>query len=123
MNQPAVFWEITRDCSLDCRHCLTHEDHRVSEELSTYEAYKTVDQIVAIKPLEVTITGGDPLARGDLFQIIDYATRRGLKPAVAVTATANLTTAAIENLRTAGAARLIFSLNGATAQRHDQVSG
>ncbi len=125
MSQPTVIWEITRSCELDCPYCPQHDDDRrpVSEELSTYEAYQTVDQIASLKPRQLNITGGDPLARNDLFQIAEYAHRRGLKPALTVIPTAKLTVESIEKLHQNGVARLIFSVNGSTPQRHDILYG
>ncbi|MGZ4809691.1 MAG: radical SAM protein [Thermoanaerobaculia bacterium] len=125
MSHPTVLWQITRACSLDCTHCPTHEDEGRpgSEELSTFEAFKTVDQIASLQPRELIITGGDPLARHDVLQIIDYAKRRGLKPAVALSATPNLTPQAIDTLRASGATTLIFALHAASASHHDALSG
>ncbi|HEX7421706.1 MAG TPA: hypothetical protein VF505_17600, partial [Thermoanaerobaculia bacterium] len=64
MTSPTVLWEITRSCALECPHCPKPGDdgQRSAEELSTYEAYKTVDQIAALAPRQFIITGGDPLA-------------------------------------------------------------
>ena len=121
MTQPTVLWEITRACALHCVHCET-ADSTESEELSTYEAYKTIDQIAAIKPADFIITGGDPLARPDLDQIIDYARRRGLEPAVALSPTPNLTPESLTKLRECGARRVIFAINGATSLRHDLLT-
>jgi radical SAM protein with 4Fe4S-binding SPASM domain len=126
MTHPTVLWEITRACALECSHCPKPDDdgrRPASEELSTYEAYKTVDQIASLAPRQFIITGGDPLARPDLLQIIDYAKRRGLKPAVALSATPNLTPQTVDILRRSGATSLIFALNGSSPPRHDILSG
>ena len=123
MTQPAVLWEITRSCALKCLHCANVEaSSGEPEELSTYEAYKTIDQIAALNPGEFIITGGDPLARPDLDQIIDYARRRGLAPAIALSPTPNLTPEWLTKLRDCGARRVIFAINGATSLRHDLLT-
>src|SRR6476469_4189330 len=112
MTEPTVLWEITRSCALKCIHC-DHADPSsgpASEELSTYEAYKTIDQIVALRPAEFIITGGDPRARPDLDQIIDYARRRGLAPAVALSPSPNLTPEWLTKLRDSGARKVIFAI-------------
>jgi MoaA/NifB/PqqE/SkfB family radical SAM enzyme len=125
MTRPTVLWEITRACALDHPHRPKPDNdvRRDSEELSTYEAYKTVDQIATLAPRQFIITGGDPLARLDLLQIVDYATCRGLKPAIALSATPNLTPQAIKALRRNGARTLIFALNGSSPLRHDGFRG
>ncbi|MGH9419763.1 MAG: radical SAM protein, partial [Thermoanaerobaculia bacterium] len=78
---PVVMWELTRACDLHCRNCtIGATGNRGANELSTYEAYKTIDQIAALTPREVIMTGGDPLERADVDQIVNYARRRGLDP-------------------------------------------
>jgi MoaA/NifB/PqqE/SkfB family radical SAM enzyme len=125
MKPPNVIWEITTSCELPCVACPKRKNDRPlpSDELPTYEAYKAVDQIVRLSPARVVITGGDPLARSDVLQILDYARRRGLEPAVALSPTSNLTPESIAALQKNGAARLIFSINGPTPQAHDVRNG
>jgi radical SAM protein with 4Fe4S-binding SPASM domain len=115
-----VMWELTRACKLGCVHCPVGAPPRRSPlELSTYEAYKTIDQIVSLNPDEVIITGGDPFERSDLYQLLDYARRRGLQPSLTVSATPSLTGAAIGKLKRNGLARLIISLDSPTPEKHD----
>lgn len=124
MGQPTIIWEITHSCNLACVHCpRSFDDRPIADELSTYEAYKTIDQIASLKPGRFVINGGDPLERADVFQIIDYARRRGLKPAVELVPTPTLTASAIANLRNSGAAAAIFSVNGPTSSHHDKMMG
>lgn len=111
MGQPTVIWEVTRS------------DGRRFDELSTYEAYKTLDQIALLKPGDFIITGDDPLARHDILELVDYARRRGLKPAIHLIPSENLTPQAIDRLRPSGAAALILGLNGASSYSHDAVTG
>jgi len=109
---PIVQWELTRLCDQHCRGCPTGaSEQRDPNELSTYEAYKTIDQIAALRPREVIITGGDPLEREDVYQVIDYARRRGLDPALVLTATEELTFDAIAKLVRNGLTRAVFSVN------------
>src|SRR5436190_2036076 len=80
---PIVMWELTRSCHLQCMHCTAGAQSRRSPlELTTYEAYKTSDQVVPLAPRELIITGGGPLERADVFQLTDYARRRGIRPAM-----------------------------------------
>lgn len=119
-----IMWEITRACRLACSHCAVGAQQRRNPlELSTYEAYKTIDQIVALRPDELIITGGDPLERADIFQLIDYARRRGLHPALTVTPTPALTGAAIGKLKLNGLARLVISIDSSSPERHDAARG
>ena len=127
MQNPSVrvlMWELTRACKLSCLHCpIGAQQRRSPLELSTYEAYKTIDQIAQLKPEQFVITGGDPFERNDLEQLVDYAVRRGVSPALTVSATPAISGAAISRLRRAGLSRMIISLDGPTPERHDAVRG
>ena len=119
-NIRVVMWELTRACKLGCAHCPVGAQPRRSPlELSTYEAYKTIDQIATLVPDEVIVTGGDPLERPDLYQLLDYARRRGLPISLMVSPTPALTGAAIGKLKRSGLARLIVSIDSSTPHRHD----
>ena len=119
-NVRVVMWELTRACKLGCAHCPVGAQPRRSPlELSTYEAYKTIDQLATLMPEEVIITGGDPLERPDLYQLLDYARRRGLPVSLMVSATPALTGAAIGKLKRSGLSRLIVSLDSSSPHRHD----
>src|ERR1051325_5803903 len=102
-SHPTVLWELTRLCDLHCRGCPSGaSEQRDPNELSTYEAYKTIDQIAALRPRELIITGGDPLERADVYDIIDYARRRGLDPSLVLVPTRELSFDAIAKLQTNG---------------------
>ena len=119
-----VMWELTRACRLGCAHCpIGAQPRRSPLELSTYEAYKTIDQIVSLNPEEVIITGGDPFERADLYQLLDYARRRGLMPSLMVSATPSLTGSAIGKLKRNGLGRLIIGLDSSAPDRHDSARG
>lgn len=123
-EHPIVMWELTRACDLHCHSCtIGASDKRSPNELTTYEAYKTIDQIVSLEPREVVITGGDPLERDDVGQIINYARRRGLDPALVASPTSQLTADAIARLLRNGLNRIIFSVDGSTAAMHHLVQG
>lgn len=124
---PIVIWELTRACRLNCAHCAVGAQPRRSPlELSTYEAYKTIDQIVAMRPQELVMTGGDVLERSDLYQLLDYARRRGVRPTVSLSVTPSLTGAVVGKLRHNGAHRIALSIDSAAPESHDafrKVSG
>jgi AdoMet-dependent heme synthase len=123
-RHPIVMWDLTRACDLHCSGCPTSADTRPgTNELSTFEAYKTVDQIAGLDPRELIMTGGDPLERPDVHQIIDYARRRGLDPALVLSPTSQLTLEAVARLRHSGLTRVVFSLDGSTAETHQAIHG
>lgn len=121
---PTVMWELTRACDLHCRNCtIGATEFRGANELSTYEAYKTIDQIAALAPREFIITGGDPLERDDVIQIVNYARRRGLDPALVVSPTSQLTAETVERLEWNGLNRIVFSIDGSTPEVHEGLRG
>lgn len=121
---PLVMWELTRACSAGCTQCPKGASgHRSPLELSTYEAYKTIDQIASLRPRELILTGGDPLERDDLGQLVDYARRRGFPPSVAISGTWRLTEGAVRKLAHAGVSKLILPLDASHPEQHERVRG
>ena len=118
-----IVWQLTRECGLGCADCTSTQGRTRTHELTTYEAYKTIDQIGSARPQRFVISGGDPLARKDIFEIVQYARRRGLEPAVNISPTQRLTADRISLLRRNGLTRLIFSINGSSPKRHDSETG
>ena len=119
-----LMWELTRACKVSCVHCAIGSlPRRAPVELSTYEAYKTLDQIVAMQPEELVITGGDPLERSDIYQLIDYARRRGLAPSLAAAMTPLLNGSSVGKLKLNGLQRLILGLDSSAPDRNDQERG
>lgn len=74
-----IAWEITRRCNLNCAHCRASADNSLYEgELSTGECQRLIDDIAtAGKPILI-LTGGEPLMRGDVFDLARYAAEKGL---------------------------------------------
>ena len=78
-----VYWETTIACSLSCQHCRAQAiSQRDPEELTTEEGYRLIDDIRELGSLLV-LTGGDPLERPDLIDLVTYA--RNLHVPIAVT--------------------------------------
>ena len=66
-----VFWSVTGRCNFRCRHCYMDAPDAMLGELSTEEALDLIDQMAECGVLQVDITGGEPLVRKDLWQLID----------------------------------------------------
>ncbi len=123
-----VFYETTRACDLACKHCRADAQKACDpNELTTWAAKRLVDQLTQFpKPPLLVLTGGDPLKRRDIFEIVDHARSAGLSVAMTPSATPLVTRDALLRLRDAGLHRLAISLDGADAQTHDgfrQVPG
>ncbi len=121
-----VFWELTRACLLACKHCRAKaQKKRHPDELTTEEAYRVVDQLKEFGepyPLLV-LTGGDPLMRDDVFDIIEYATKSRIRVAIAFSGTKLATKDKLEKLKEAGVSRIAISLDGSNEEIHDFFRG
>jgi AdoMet-dependent heme synthase len=92
-------------------------------ELSRQESNRFLRQIIAFgEPLpHLILTGGDPLGRMDLFELIDYARNLGLAVSITPSATPALTEGAINQLKAHGIQSFGLSLDGSDAERHDAI--
>lgn len=123
-RHPNVVWEMTRACALQCNSCPANaQPLRSMRELSTADAYRTMDQIAGLRPSRFVITGGDPLRRADLQELVHYARERGLDPVVELSATPMLTRGAMDRLQQCGVTRVTFALDDVDPRRHDARRG
>ena len=78
-----LFWEVTRACALACQHCRAIAQPKAHpEELNHEEAMALVDEIAELAPPMLVLTGGDPMMRRDIFDIIERAASKGLRVAL-----------------------------------------
>jgi radical SAM protein len=119
-----AIWEVTQACDLACVHCrASAQPERHPLELSTDEGKELIDQIAAMNVPVFVLTGGDPIKRPDLFELIGHARSRGVRVSLTPSATPLLTKEVIGRLKEAGLARLAVSLDGANAETHDAFRG
>lgn len=112
-----VIWEVTQACDLACLHCrASAQCWRNPLELSTEEGKRLIDEVAVLKVPVFVLTGGDPLKRPDIFDLVEYAAARGIRVSLTPSATPLLTNDAITRLKRSGLARLAISLDGPTAQ-------
>src|SRR5262245_7202435 len=121
-----VIWEVTRACALACLHCRADAiARRDPRELTTDEGRRLIDQVRAFGPLPplLVLTGGDPMRRPDLVELVRYAVNVGLTVALTPSGTAAATKARLEELTQAGLSRIAVSLDGPTPATHDAFRG
>lgn len=122
-----IYWELTNACGLACRHCrATAMPEPAPGELTTAQAIGVLDDILGFsapgEPLpHVVMTGGDPLKRADLPELVAAATQRGLGVSLAPAVTPLLTRDRIFWMKDAGVQAISLSLDGSTAEYHDGV--
>ena len=119
-----AIWEVTQACDLACVHCrASAQPERHPLELTTEEGKGLIDQISALEIPVFVLTGGDPIKRPDLFELIAHARSKGVRISLTPSATPLLTREIVVRLMEAGLARLAVSLDGATTETHDAFRG
>ena len=123
-NPLLVYWEMTQACGLACKHCRAEampQPHPL--ELTAVESLGLLQQVAEFgNPTpHLILTGGDPLSRKDLHQVIDDARSLGLDVSITPSATPELTHEAISHLKDHGIHSLGLSLDGSCAEKHDAI--
>ncbi len=119
-----LIWEITRGCELACKHCRAEAINRCDpRELSLDEGRALVDDVSAMGTPLLILTGGDPLQRDDLEDLIVYGKSKGLRVGTIPATTARLTRERIASLKAAGLDQMALSVDGPDAATHDTLRG
>ena len=121
-----VSWNLTRRCNLACGHCYLDAVARKSDcgdELKLAEVAWVIDEIAALAPgAMLVLTGGEPLLRRDLSDIVEHAAGRGLMPVIGTNGML-LNEVRARELRERGAAGVGVSLDSTTPEFHDRLRG
>lgn len=126
MNTPfqmprVLAWEVTRRCPLKCRHCRAGAANiPYAHELSTAECLRVIDSL-AHGPM-IIWTGGEPMLRPDILELVSHATSRGIRSVMAPCG-ALVTEDRLRALKDAGVMACSFSLDGPDAATHDAFRG
>lgn len=120
-----VTWEVTQACDLACDHCRAEADpDRSPGELSLSEARDFFEQVADFSPQPfLVLSGGDPLKRPDVFELLETAVDVGVTPSITPATTELLDREAIERFADIGVGRMALSLDGATPESHDGFRG
>lgn len=119
-----VIWETTQACALACRHCrASARPGRDPAELTTEEGRRVVRQTAEMGTPLIVFSGGDPVSRPDLLELVSEGKRRGLRTATIPAATDALTADLVGRLRDAGLDQLALSLDFPDGQLHDAFRG
>jgi radical SAM protein len=119
-----VIWEMTQACDLHCIHCrAAAQPLRHPDELTTQQAYHLIDEVAEMSVPLFVLTGGDPVKRPDLLDVVRYACKKPVRTSLTPSATPLLTRDIIFRLTDAGLMRLALSLDASTAALHDGLRG
>ncbi len=99
-----LIWELTQACELACEHCRADaRELRHPDELTTEEGKRLLDEASEFGGGQlVVLSGGDPLKRPDLTELVEYGTDRGLRMTLTPSGTASLTPGRVAELADAG---------------------
>lgn len=125
-NPLNLYWEMTQACALACRHCRAEAQPKPApDQLTLAESKQMLAQILDFgDPLpHLILTGGDPLERPDLFELIDEARRLGISLSITPAATPRLTRDLLVKLQDHGVEGLGLSLDASNASAHDGLRG
>ncbi|MDK2922153.1 MAG: AdoMet-dependent heme synthase [Desulfonauticus sp.] len=118
-----IAWEVTRACNLACKHCRAEAClNPFPGELNTQEALTLINQFKEAGDPVIIFTGGEPLLRKDIFELIRHATSLNLRSVMAPNGTLISADVARE-IKKAGIQRCSISLDGPRASSHDDFRG
>jgi len=118
-----VSWNVTRKCNLKCAHCyINAAKEELSDELSTEEAKRLIDQICEVSRPLLILSGGEPLLRKDVFELIRYGTEKGLRMGLGSNGSL-IDSATAKKLKEAGVKTVSISLDSCSPTRHDEFRG
>ncbi len=121
-KKPVVVWNCTRSCNLRCLHCYSESECRAYEgELTTEEGKGLIDQLAEFGVPVLLFSGGEPLMRKDLFELVSYASSRGLRAVLSTNGTL-LTPEVASRLKELDLSYVGVSLDG-TEQTNDRFRG
>lgn len=118
-----IAWEITRSCNLSCAHCrAAAEFGHYAGELTLSQIKATIDDIVTITNPIIILTGGEPLMRPDIWEIVDYAHEKGAMPVIGTNATL-ITDEIAAQMAEHRIPRISVSVDFPNAEAHDAFRG
>ena len=118
-----IAWEVTRSCNLSCVHFrASAEKGPYPGELTLEQGKALIDDIVSFSNPVLILTGGDPLMREDIFEIVGYARAAGLRVVMSPNGTL-VTPEVARKMKEAGIPRISVSIDFPTAELHDKFRG
>jgi len=121
-RRPVVVWNTTNRCNLECVHCYAGaESEPKAGELTTAEGKRLLDDLADYGAPVVLFSGGEPMVREDLAELVAYAADAGIRPVLSTNGTL-LTADRARELKEAGLAYAGVSVDG-LAERNDEFRG
>ncbi len=116
-------YNITRECNMKCSHCyINATDKKLNDELTTKEAKAVIDQIYQVSSPLLILSGGEPLLRPDVFELIEYGAKKGLKMGLGSNGYL-IDDKVAKKLKAAGIATVSISIDSSIPAQHDEFRG
>lgn len=114
-----VSWNTTNKCNMYCKHCYRDAGLKNVHELNTIEGKALIDEIAKAGFKIMIFSGGEPLMRADIYELVGYAAKIGLRPVLGSNGTL-ITTEVAQKLKNAGAMGVGISLDSLNPKKHDE---
>jgi radical SAM protein with 4Fe4S-binding SPASM domain len=112
-------WNVTRKCNLKCPHCyINATKQELKNELTTEEGKRLMDQIAEVSRPLLVLSGGEPLLRADIFELVRYGAGKGFK--MGLGSNGSLIDGEVaKKLKEAGITTVSVSLDSSVPEKHD----
>lgn len=117
-----VFYDITYKCNLRCKHCFTSSGVERTEELTTDEKLKLVEQLAELGVERVSIAGGEPFASKDIYKFVQKCNRENIDVSISTNATL-LNDETIDKINNLEIKNITVSFDGGTEKSMDFIRG
>ena len=118
-----ISWNVTRKCNLKCAHCyINAAETDCKDELTTEEGKRLIDQICQVSHPLLILSGGEPLLREDIYELIQYGTQKGLRMGLGSNG-ASIDSTVAKKLKEAGIKTVSISIDSSVPENHDEFRG
>ncbi|WP_148689014.1 radical SAM/SPASM domain-containing protein [Methanopyrus sp. SNP6] len=117
-----VVWDVTGLCNLKCKHCYSSAGEPAPGELDTERALEVIERLSEWNVPALAFSGGEPLMRGDFFELAEASADEGMFTALATNGTL-IDREVAERLEAAGVEYVEISVDGANPGTHDRFRG
>jgi len=118
-----ISWNTTKKCNLYCKHCYRESGpEKMDDELSTEEGKKLLDQIVKAGMKVIVLSGGEPMIRDDIFELINYAKSIGMTVLMGSNGTL-IDKEKAEKLKNSGLSAIAISIDSLDPEKHNLFRG
>lgn len=122
-NMNHISWNVTQKCNLYCKHCYRESSpEEIDNELTTEEGKKLLSDMKRANLGAIVFSGGEPLLRPDIFELIEYASSLGIMPLMGSNGTL-ITSEVAKRLKLSGLKAIAISVDSLNKDIHDDFRG